>query len=232
MHATAWGRWPVLAILVFLPGIGCGRRSDPASASGLKTLPVSEVNAENGWPLYEVPAEGFALALPPDWVHIEVNPQTLDDMVQKLMANNPNLAGMDDTIRQQVKAGVKFFGFEKQLIAKSFTTKVTLLKGPLPAGTTLAALVDQKVAQIQAQFKPTTTIDRKQRTTPHLEAERLRFNFQMAGPAGQLDLAIFQYYYVTGMDHFVLAFTTTVDRADHYTDIASSIGDSFRALQK
>jgi len=226
-------RLSILIVLLFLAGVGCNKRSALPSAPGMKAMPVPRATAEKGWPLYEVPAEQFALTLPPDWIHLEVNPLTVDDMLKKMVANNPEMVGVGDTIRQQVKAGVKFLGFEKQAIGKRFATNVSVIKLALPPGATLDAVADSSIQQIRTLCKPTGAIDRERKTTPHLEAERIRFNPQMAGPDGrQLSLTTFQHYYVTEKDYFVLTFTTTANRADQDADVANSIGDSFRVLKK
>ena len=233
MNVTDRARWFVLAVLVFLAVGGCNKRSAPASAFGLKSLPVSKVKAENDWPLYEVPAEGFAVALPPDWVHMEVSSQNMDEMIAKLVTANPALASFGESFRKQVRSGIKFFGFDKQAAATGSGTNVTIAKAMLPAGATLASITDLNVGQIQSVFKLTSAIDREPKTTPHLGAERIRFSFQMAGLDGRpTNLAIVQYYYVTDKVYFVLGLTTTADQADQNADIANSIGDSFRVLKK
>ena len=61
------------------------------------------VTAEQG-------ADGFALAVPPTWTALQVNPQTLDRMLEQTIRSNPDMKAMEQIIRQQAAAGMKFLG--------------------------------------------------------------------------------------------------------------------------
>jgi hypothetical protein len=234
MRASVSGRWFGLSVFIGLAACGCHKPAAPAGGPVWKTLPAPATTAENGWPLYEVPAEGFAIALPPDWVHIDASPQALDNMARGVTANNPGMKSMAETIREQVKTGTKFFGFDKEAAATGRGTNVAVGKGKVGPGATLKSMVDLNVQQLQHLFKLPGTIKRETRhTAVHGEAERLDLLIQLNGPNGSpMDLACTQYYFLDGTDNFVVNFTTTPDKLAQYGEIATTICESFRLLKR
>lgn len=127
----------VLALLVILgAGTACRKRGTATDVAAGKTLPVSETKCETGWPLYEVAAEGFAVELPPGWRRFEMDPKTFEAKFQDTLKQNPQLEPMLANLRQQVAAGVKFFGFDVATKGPGIATNVNILVLPvLPGGT-------------------------------------------------------------------------------------------------
>jgi hypothetical protein len=60
-----WSALVLGATLLLALCPACKKRGERL-AEGIEVLPVPEAVEENGWPRYEVAAEGFAVALPPD----------------------------------------------------------------------------------------------------------------------------------------------------------------------
>src|SRR5262249_47699674 len=76
-----WHFLPALVAMALL--VGC-RQESPLG----EVRPVPKKTDEQGWPLYEQPADGFALAVPPSWTALQVNPQTLDRILEQAIQNN------------------------------------------------------------------------------------------------------------------------------------------------
>lgn len=98
------------ALVALLLSAGCAKRGP-----GLPFTPrdVPEARDEKGWPLYEQAGDGFAVALPPDWVAADLTPEALNRTLNEGLKANPELQAMQQNIRQQVTAGMKFIGFEQ-----------------------------------------------------------------------------------------------------------------------
>src|SRR5437763_16870392 len=94
-------------ILVLGFGAGCKRR---VTAPPATIMPVATTRDDGGWPLYEKPAEGFAVALPPDWRQIDMDPKTFEGKLKEVAQQNPQIQGMAANLRQQIAAVDKFFG--------------------------------------------------------------------------------------------------------------------------
>src|SRR5262245_544162 len=78
MTRRKWMACVVVAILVLPLGTACRKRGAATDTSLGKLLPVPAAKAESGWPLYEVPAEGFAVELPPGWRRLDMDPTTFE----------------------------------------------------------------------------------------------------------------------------------------------------------
>jgi hypothetical protein len=71
---------PVLFATALLVGPGCGKpKEEPLGA----VRPVPEAVDEGGWPVYEQPADGFALSLPPGWTALQLDPRTLEQGIRQ-----------------------------------------------------------------------------------------------------------------------------------------------------
>jgi hypothetical protein len=233
MNTALAMRWPAIAMFALLSIAGCKKRVDESTEPAFKALPVPEKTAENDWPLYEVPAEGFALALPADWEHIEINPQTLDDLVSKATDKYPGLRGMADSIRQEVKAGIKLYGFDNETATTGRGTSVNVGKFALPAGGTLDALVEQNARQIPNRFKVTGPMKRERKTTLHADGERLQYRVQLNGPNGRpINLVLTQYFFVTDAHFFVVTYKSSDEKSEKNPHLATAICESFRLINK
>jgi hypothetical protein len=218
-------------ILLLISGPGCRKRTEQTDLG--TPLPAPKATAANGWPLYEVPDEGFAIALPADWVGMQANPQSFDGMIRQMAANNPGLANYADTMRQQVKAGIKFFGLDKEAAATGRGTNAVVMRLGLPSGMTLKDIVDLNVEQMKGAFKMVGPLNRERKTTRDGECERLVFTVQINGPAGQAAAVTqTQYYYVSKTDYYVVGVTTAPENAGPLAGTVTGICESFRLLKK
>jgi len=206
----------VVALLV-----GCHREEPLGEAR-----PVPKKTDEQGWPLYEQPADGFALAVPTTWIALQVNPQTFDRVLEQTIRNNPEMKAMEQTIRQQVAAGMKFLGSEKA----SGGTNVTVMKLTEPAAVPLG----EAAASLEMQFKGLPGVQgpvtrQRVRLRPG-EAERLAYVVAMSGPGGPKRLAMTTWVLVRGSDVYLLSTTTEANLAATNTATFERIAQSFRFL--
>src|SRR5579862_2680403 len=89
-------------VSLFSPNAGCKKKSsvpdDTAPAAPQPAVPqaaitpplgtvqeVPQAKAENGWPLYELPNEGIAIALPPDWRRVDMDPANIDSTFKEIL---------------------------------------------------------------------------------------------------------------------------------------------------
>jgi hypothetical protein len=82
----------------------------PSSAA---TTSTEATQLDSGWIRYTKEAEGFSLALPPEWLQIDMNPATIDTALKKLANSDPSLKSMlTEQIRSATANGLKFYGFD------------------------------------------------------------------------------------------------------------------------
>jgi hypothetical protein len=220
------------AAIVMFFGTACSKRKEPTDSTPGKVLPVPENRDEKGWPFYEVAAEGFGLALPPDWRQFDMDPKRFQAKYDEVMAKNPELAHLLSNARQQIANGVKFFGFDQATVGTGFATNVNVLRHPIPPGQTLDTVVAETIRQIDGVPEVAKPVVHERVTLASGARERLRYNISMRSPDGKSNvLVITQYIVVKGTDSYIVTMTTGRDQEDKYAKTFDGIGRSFRPLK-
>lgn len=232
MSGRKWRGWLLGAAVAVFFGTACGKRNAPTDAPAGKVLPVPDVRDEKGWPFYEVAAEGFGLALPPDWRQFDMDPKGFQAKYDEVMAKNPVLAPLLSNARQQIANGVKFFGFDQATAGTGFATNVNVLRHPIPPGQTLDTVVAETIRQMDGVPEIAKPIPHERVSLASGARERLRYNLSMKSPGGKSNvLAITQYVMVKGTDSYIVTMTTLRDQEDKYAKTFDGIGRSFRFLK-
>jgi hypothetical protein len=165
---------PVLVAVVLVLGPGCRGQDTPLG----NARPVPTAQDEGGWPVYEQPAHGFALSLPPGWTALNLDPKTLDRTLEQGLRVNPDLKAMEQSIRQQAAAGVKFLGTEKA----SGGPNVNVVKLPLRGEASLEAAGADMVKQFESIPSVERPVARRRVRLQAGEAERLDFVMPVKRP--------------------------------------------------
>jgi hypothetical protein len=217
----------VASIWFFLRG-----KRDPAIDPSLGTvLPVPDARTENGWPLYEVKEEGFALALPPDWRQFDMNPVNFEKKFSQALKEDPDLGAIHEIIRQQIKSGMKFFAFHKPSLKSGFATNLNVLRVPVPDEATLDEVVAENLTQLDGLTTVVKPFTHERVRMATGDRERIRYQVSMQNPGGKsATVAITQFVLVKGTDSYFVTFTTLPDRKAQYTDTFEKIGKSFRFI--
>lgn len=232
MTRFKWPAWVFGAVLILLFGSACGKRGTESSTSDGEVLPLPVAKDENGWPFYEVLADGFGLALPPDWRQFDMDPKRFEAKFKEVMAQNPQFGPLLGTIRQQLANGVRFFGVDQATVGKGFATNVNVIRVPLPSGVSLDATVADTIKQLNSQPGVAKPISGERQMLAAGEAERLRYKLTMKSSTGQSALlAITQYLTVRGNDGYVVTLTTLADQEARYARTFEGIGQSFRFIK-
>jgi hypothetical protein len=214
---------PVLVAIALVLGPGCGRQETPLGS----VRPVPTAQDEGGWPVYEQPADGFALSLPPGWTALNLDPKTLDRTLEQGLRVNPGLKAMEQSIRQQAATGVKFLGTEKASGGPNVNVVKVALQGEASLEAAGAAMVKQ-FESIPSVEKPVAR--RRVRLQPG-EAERLDAIMPVTPPGEETKrLTLAAYVLVRGQQMCVVTCTAGVEEAKKYAPIFDRIVNSFRFL--
>lgn len=198
--------------------------------SAMKCIPILvAMTLQGDWPLYEQPADGFALAVPPGWTVLKLEPGTLDETLKQGIRANPDLKAMEQGIRQQVAAGVRFLATE----TASGGPNVNVLKTPVRGKPSLDAAAAEFVKGFEALPSVKRPIARRRVELRPGEAERLDFVLPVKLPGGGSDrLAMTAYLLVRGQQLYVVTLTSNVGEAAKYKATFERIAQSFRFLGK
>lgn len=214
---------PALIAIALVFGPGCRRQGTPLGS----VRPVPTAQDGGGWPVYEQPADGFALSLPPGWTALNLDPQTLDRTLEQGLRVNPDLKAMEQSIRQQAAAGVKFLGTEKA----SGGPNVNVVKTPVRGEASLDAVGADMVQQFESLPSVEKPVARRRVRLQPGEAERLDFVMPVSPPGGGVKrLALAAYVLVRGQKMYVVTCTAGVDEAEKYAPTFDRIANSFRFL--
>lgn len=214
-----------VAFLVFLSA--CGQREEIKETSQGIAPSVSITKTEDGWSLYEISSEGFALALPPDWRQFNMDPATFDATMKATLRTDPQLKTLLGNLRLQIKSGVKFFGVDEATIHSGFATNVNILT--VRSGGSLDAAVADTLKELGRQAAIAKPIKQERIKVLAGDCERFRYNLTMKGPMGKpIILSINQLLVTRGEMGNVITMTTLPEQEAKYADIFERIAQSFR----
>jgi hypothetical protein len=218
----------IATVLVLLFVVGCNK-SQPTSSVFGKLQPVPETKDESGWPVYQVTAQGFSLSLPPDWRHIEMDPATWEAKSKEILQQNPQLEQMLAGFKQQMTAGIKFYGFDEGTIGTRFGTNINVGLLAVPAGATLDTIVAQTMVQYESAPGVLKPVEQKRLKTKAGDCARIQFKMTMNTPnKGQMTMALTQFVFFQNDKCFVVTGTTRLESEAKYAATFEKIGQSFR----
>ncbi len=205
---------------------------DPVTMPPEMFRPVPDARAENGWPVYEVPTEGFALAIPPDWRELEIDPEKFEANYQAMLKQNPHLKALIGDTRQKVTSGIKFLGMEESSLKTGLMMNVNVIRLPSPPWTTLDSAVEDVVKHLENLPTGTMQFSHNRVKMAMGEGEKFRCTTTMQTPAGQtIIIASTQFVFVAGTNVFVLSMVTLAGHEAQCAAIFEKIGQSFRLMK-
>lgn len=194
--------------------------------------PVPEKKTENGWPIYEVPSEGFALAMPSDWREVEMNPDKFEANFREMLKQNPQLRSMFGDGKQQSTSGVKFFGLEESSTKSGFTTYVNVVRQPCAPWTTLDSATTDLLKQLEAAPVVVKPFNHSRIKLEKGEGERFQYQVTMQTHAGQpVQISSTQLLVVTETNLYVLSLVVLAGKESQYNETFDKIAQSFRLMK-
>ena len=188
---------------------------------------------ETGWVLYKVQKEGFAIALPPEWLRVNLDAEAFEDSLAIIGEQNPGLGQLltSETLRSLAAGGIKFYGLDTspESLIPGFPTTVNVLKLNLGLALPLDTIVAVNLGQIEAIADPDVPLTNRRVSLSNVEAEEIKYGTEIAMPTGDsILLMITQYLVVDGSIMYVVTLGTPLELTDDYSTTFEEIGKSFR----
>lgn len=215
----------------------------PPTPTPAPTATVARVGAasvvtstlKDGWILYRVESEGFAMALPPEWTQISLDPQALDAALKVVGEQNPEFKQFfsSETMRSLLASGLKFYAFnlDAEALALGLPPSANVIKLELPFSVPLDSYVAINLKQIESIADPSVPVAHQRVDLFNVEAEEFKYKMTMAGAMGKtVSSQIVQYLLVDGQIAYVITLVSPISLADTYVDTFTQVGKSFRLL--
>ncbi len=197
--------------------------------------PTATPAIEAGWKVFEKPAAGYAIALPPGWDRLDMDRETWNAFIDDFKQQNPQLATTLEQLRASTQSdAIKFQGvdFSPEAMAVDFATNVNVQRSRLPAQVSLDVFVENSLQELENMMPLAAPPSRRRVDLPAGEAEEVTYSAQMNMPTGEAEpLTFMQYVLVQGSFAYIITLTTKADLAEKYTPISQKIGQNFRLLK-
>jgi predicted secreted protein len=190
---------------------------------------------ENGWTYYQALAEGFAIALPPEWLQIGLSPADLES-VAIVVDENPELREMltSETLRNLVAGGLVFYALDAspESLDGGIPATVNVLKVDLGLEVPLDFYISVNLAQVEQIADPDVPIIHERVSLTNLEAEEIKYAAEYVSAAGDpVPVMLTQYLALEGDTAYIITLATPTELADGYSPVFEYIGRSFQLLE-
>lgn len=199
----------------------------PVVAPTATAAPVST----EGWTRYEVPDEQFAIALPPTWGNVDMDPARFQASLNAVQQKYPDVA---DLVQGEaiafINAGVAFFGFDptSEALKAGGATDASVQRQRMGAGATLEQIRGLVLAQLESNEsiqKPIAV----QTTNLSAGGQALEVSFRANVTdrnGNPLELQVFQYLALNKANLYIVTLTSNADLAERYASVFRGIGTS------
>lgn len=199
--------------------------------------PVAVITStlDNGWVLYQKPADGFAIALPPTWTQFDMDSETVRTPLKAVQALNPEIAVMLGAQTQTLLASsLKFWAgdLRPQALITGFATNVNIFQASLTLQAPLDPYLQAAMRRLNTLPGVVKPISKRYVDLTVGEVGELKFQLKITTTEGQpITAAVTQYLVIGEGEAYVITFTTTADQARRQARTFEKIGQSFRLVE-
>ena len=210
-----------------VPAVGAQGPDAPA--------PTVATALDSGWVRYEATRDGFAVALPPSWEVVQLDPDDVSRSLGPLRAEEPVLA---DRIERQVKllsavGIVKLYGFDRGTPeADTGLTSISIIGQDAGIELSLDFYASLAMQLVLALPELDGIVERTRVDLNGTIAEELSFTLNLADlDDGIARLRVIQYLVTRGPKLYAVTLSTKVDTAEELEQTFSQIARSFHLTE-
>lgn len=196
---------------------------------------IIDSTLDSGWTLYEVQDEGFAIALPPTWQQINLDPDTFRDNIAAYAELNPELTGMFsiEMLANLIASGMKFYALNPSTAALLLGSPATMniLKIDLGMEIPWDPYVQANVEQLEVISDPKYPLEHQEATLADTRAEEFKYVTGIASLAREpVLMRMVQYLLLDGNNAYVISLSCPYELSAEFMPEMEEIGYSFRLL--
>ncbi len=214
----------------FLPIRSVGKSTAaPPSPSGIVTSTL-----DSGWTLYTKEVDGFAIALPPDWLQFDFDPKTIDAALQRVQKQNPELGKLlTEQARQATATGIKLLAYDLSSTGKTtgFTVNMSVARADMPYPHSLDTIVSMIVEQSEKMSTVVKPIKTEHVSLEAGDAQRIQVTQKVNVGGKSMTLTSTEYMLIGGESLYLVTLTTPPDLLNKYDPTFKQIAESFRLVK-
>lgn len=211
------------AFTVLLASAACQSAPRPATVNFDAKAPIACL-PEPGWKLADVPAEPFAIPLPPSWQQFNTDPASIDALIKGASARDKEIGAMLQQRKDLISSEVRFLAFDVAAPARSdlYRTNLTVMH-LAKRETSLASLAEQMAAAIEKLPGLSGPVTRKTVVFGTREVGQISFG----ATAGALKLAGTYYLLPSGTEIYAMTFGVRAEESQAYAPTFEKIARCF-----
>jgi hypothetical protein len=205
-------------------------RSAPPSSAPTAALAVTPT-LEAGWKLYTVPTDTFALALPPAWKSLPLDPATVAAALGAIGEKNPEFSDALGASNTSAASLVKFIAVDTAPDGSvgTFSTNINVFHRTQPIAAPLQVYIPISLKALQDLPYAGRPILHRRVQTLAGEAEEFRYTntLKLINDAN-VTTANRQYLLVRGKELYILSCSAPLKAESRYVPLFEKIAASFR----
>lgn len=195
-------------------------------APGTTMEPTPTITTLSGWTRYDLPEEGFTIAIPEGWVPWSIDPEVYQDVIEEAIDQYPELADSVETSGESLAAsGAKFIALDV-----GDYDPVTKILTNLSVMTQYLGM-DMKLEFFAEFYK--VQMESMDFVSGEVEIEYLTFMggdcalFTYTTAFGDYELAMYQFVFISNQTGYILTMTTSTDMVEALDPVFNEIAGSF-----
>jgi len=198
---------------------------------------ILETNLETGGVLYELPEEGFSIALPEEWQVIDLNKVDMAGIFDALGEQNEDLKGLfsSSLLKNLVSAGIKFYALnlDQESLHATVPATINILKQDLPFEPTLEMYTDLNMGQLEQFFDLTSEIEQEQVMFGDIEGTSITYTAEIVDPIGRpIEAMNRQYLILDGSLAYIITLSMPVELAEKHLQPYAEAAETFRLIEE
>ncbi len=204
------------------------------TATSIPEANIIETLLESGDTLYELPAEGFSLILPPEWLTIDLKSKDFANAMNAIGEQNESLSFFNAEYGQAlIAAGMKFYALniDNDSLISGNPVSINVLTQELPYELSVEQFSAISVGQLEQLFDLSDPIITTPVTINDQDGIKLEYQVQLINAVGiPIDLINTQYIFIQHETAYIVTLGMLVELDEQYTDSARTAVETFRFL--
>lgn len=218
------------------PATATAAPTDTPEATATAVSNMIRTPLDDGGTLFELPEEGFSIALPDRWEVFDLGNDDIAAMFDAMGGQNEGLELFfsNANVQNLVAVGMKLYAInlEAASLSNASPASINILKQDLPISFTLSEYAEINVTQIEQIFTLTSDLQQETVMLGDLEAVKLTYSVELVNPLGvEIENLNVQYLLLADQTAYVITVAMATDLAEELLAPAVEAAETFRLIE-